>query len=127
MPSESAALARILTALVVSALSINAAFGDCRAFAQSAPAIEDAAPPGFTMERTGGEHDFDYFEGAWTTVQRRLKVRGVGSNDWETFPGNLCMSLHLGGIATVDELYFPTLDRAGLTLRTFDREKRQWS
>jgi hypothetical protein len=30
-------------------------------------------------------------------------------------------------LATVDELYFPTLDRAGLTLRTFDRERRQWS
>ena len=33
------------------------------------------------------------------------------------------MSPYLEGMATVDELYFPTRKRAGLTLRTFDREK----
>jgi len=31
------------------------------------------------------------------------------------------------GEATVDELYFPTKGWAGLTVRTFDLEKRQWS
>lgn len=86
-----------------------------------------AIPPGYTTERTGTAHDFDYFEGGWTTRQRRLKARGVGSNDWEEFPATLCMSLRLGGIATVDELYMPTKQRAGLTLRTFDLQKRQWS
>ena len=84
-------------------------------------------PPGYSTARTGSTHDFDYFVGAWTTAQRRLKVRGVGSNEWEEFPGNLCMSLYLGGMATVDELYLPTKGSAGLTLRTFDRETRQWS
>ena len=84
-------------------------------------------PPGYTTARTGTAHDFDYFEGAWTTHQRRLKARGVGSTDWEEFPATLCMSLYLGGIATVDELYMPTKQRAGLTLRTFDLQKRQWS
>ena len=39
----------------------------------------------------------------------------------------LCMALYLGGIATVDELYFPTKGWAGLTLRTFDLDKHQWS
>jgi hypothetical protein len=84
-------------------------------------------PPGYTTTRTGTAHDFDYFEGAWTTRQRRLKARGVGSTDWEEFPATLCMSLYLGGIATVDELYMPTKQRSGLTLRTFDLQKRQWS
>lgn len=37
------------------------------------------------------------------------------------------MSHYLGGMITVDELYFPTKGWAGLTLRTFDLEKRQWS
>lgn len=87
----------------------------------------ESVPPGFTMERTGSEHDFDYFEGGWTTVQRRLRQRGVGSTDWEVFPGNLCATPYLAGHATVDEIYFPTLDRAGLTLRLFDGERRQWS
>ncbi|HZD53094.1 MAG TPA: hypothetical protein VE175_08605, partial [Woeseiaceae bacterium] len=31
------------------------------------------------------------------------------------------------GKATVDELYFPTKGWAGLTVRTFDVEKHQWS
>ena len=88
---------------------------------------EEVVPPGYSTARTGSMHDFDYFVGGWTTHQRRLKARGVGSNDWEEFSGNLCMSLYLDGIVTVDELYFPTKGSAGLTLRTFDREKRQWS
>jgi hypothetical protein len=84
-------------------------------------------PPGYTMTRTGDLHDFDYFAGGWTTHQRRLKARDTGSNEWEEFPATLCMSLYLDGLATVDELYFPTKGWAGLTLRTFDLKKRQWS
>lgn len=92
------------------------------ALAQSTP-----APPGFTMARAGDVHDFDYFEGGWITAQRRLRQRGVGSHDWEEFPATLCMTHYLGGAATVDELYMPTLNRAGLTLRVFDPNARQWS
>lgn len=93
----------------------------------SASAAEESKPPGYTLERTGTQHDFDYFEGGWTTRQRRLKTRGAGADDWEVFPGNLCISLYLEGAATVDELYFPTLKSVGFTVRLFDNEKRQWS
>jgi hypothetical protein len=86
-----------------------------------------AAPPGFTLTRTGSEHDFDYFEGGWTTVQHRLAESHDGKPEWKVFPGNLCMRLYLNGHVTVDELDFPTLGTAGLTLRTFDKQKRQWS
>jgi hypothetical protein len=86
-----------------------------------------AVPPGFSMERTGTMHDFDYFVGGWTTKQHRLKARNVGSKEWEEFSGNLCMSLYLGGMATVDELDFPSKGTAGLTLRTFDPKTKQWS
>lgn len=95
--------------------------------AASASETTDSAPPGYSTARTGGVHDFDYFAGAWTTRQHRLKARGVGSTEWEDFPATLCMTPYLGGMATVDELYMPTKDRAGLTLRTFDPERRQWS
>ena len=84
-------------------------------------------PPATVTTHTGDAHDFDYFVGGWTTQQRRLKARGVGSNDWEEFPATLCMRLYLDGIATVDELFLPTKGWAGLTLRTFDARKRQWS
>ena len=80
-------------------------------------AVAPSTPPGYTTTRTGDVHDFDYFAGGWTTHQRRLKTRGVGGTEWEEFPATLCMSLYLGGIATVDELYFPTKGWAGLTLR----------
>src|SRR5262245_35446563 len=90
----------------------------------AAPPAAASGPPGYTLTRTGGVHDFDYFAGGWTTVQRRLKARGAGSNDWEEFPATLCMSLYLGGMATVDELWFPTKSWAGLTLRTFDTAKQ---
>jgi hypothetical protein len=84
-------------------------------------------PPGYSTSRTGDVHDFDYFVGGWNTRQRRLRARGVGSSDWEEFPATLCMTPYLGGVATVDELYMPTRTSAGLTLRTFDLQRRQWS
>ena len=93
-----------------------------------ASAVASAAlPPGYSTSRTGSVHDFDYFAGAWTTRQHRLRARGVDSRDWEDFPATLCMRLYLDGLATVDELYMPTQRAAGLTLRTFDPAKRQWS
>jgi|SRR5215813_746865 len=85
------------------------------------------ALPTTVTTRSGDVHDFDYFAGAWTTRQRRLMARGVGGNDWDEFPATLCMTLYLDGMATVDELLFPTKGWAGLTLRTFDIQKRQWS
>src|ERR1700734_1674089 len=100
----------------------------CAAFsAAGADAASTNLPPGYSTSRTGGVHDFDYFAGAWITEQRRLKARGVGSADWEQFSATQCLTLYLGGLATVDELYIPAKDRAGLTLRAFDVEKRQWS
>lgn len=93
--------------------------------AVAAPAAE--LPPGYTMARTGNMQDFDYFVGGWTTHQRRLKSRGTGSTEWEEFAATECLSLYLAGMATVDELYFPATGRSGLTLRTFDPDRHQWS
>lgn len=94
----------------------------------AAPPGTADVPPGYSTHVTGSARDFDYFMGSgWITHQHRLKARGVGSHDWEDFPGILCAAPYLGGIATVDELYFPTRGTAGLTLRTFDSATRQWS
>ncbi len=49
------------------------------------------------------------------------------STEWGRVSATLCMTPHLEGTATVDEIWFPTKQWAGLTLRTFDLEKRQWS
>ena len=113
------------SALVVPILAC-AGLGGCAAPAPPQKA-ETAVPPGYTVSRTGNVHDFDYFAGGWTTHQRRLKQRGVAGTEWDEFPATLCMALYLDGMATVDELHFPTKGWAGLTLRTFDLEKSQWS
>src|SRR5579872_4585620 len=84
-------------------------------------------PPGYSTSRTGTLHDFDYFAGAWTTVQHRLKTRADGSKSWESFPATLCMQPYLGGLVTVDEMYMPTKGRAGVTVRAFDLRKHQWA
>lgn len=100
----------------------------CAAFSvAAAQTTSGGSPPGYTTSRTGDVHDFDYFVGGWTTKQRRLKTRHVGSSDWEEFPAVECLTPYLDGAATVDELYMPTKNRAGLTVRTFDLEKRQWA
>jgi hypothetical protein len=72
-----------------------------------------ADPPGYTLARQGDMHDFDFLGGAWTTVQRRLKARNVGSRDWDEFPAQLCLTHYLDGIANVDELHMPTLGGRG--------------
>ncbi len=107
-----------LTAVVIAAglgITVSAGAGD-------AP-----LPPGYTTARVGNVDDFDDLAGAWTTQQQRLKERGTGGDEWETFPATLCMTEYLDGKANVDEVWFPTQGRAGLTVRTFDTDKRQWS
>ena len=102
-------------------LAITFAAHPCPVFAD-----QGSVPPGYTLDRTGHLHDFDYFRGGWTTHQHKLLNRDAGGTQWEDFDGNLCMSLYLDGLATVDELYFPSKKSAGLTLRTFDIRKKQW-
>jgi hypothetical protein len=101
------------------------ALSACAASANPTPAAP--ALPGYTLARTGDLHDFDFIDGAWTVSNRRLDRRGVGSTNWEEFPATICGKVHLGGVANVDELVFPTKGWAGLTVRTFDRAKKQWS
>ena len=95
--------------------------------AAAGPSKADLAKaPGYTTSRTGGPHDFDWMAGAWTTVQHRLKARGIGSKEWEDFPATLCAAQYLGGLVTVDELWMPTKSWRGVTVRTFELEKHQW-
>jgi hypothetical protein len=115
-----------LCKVLVLSMAACAAVGSAAA-AQPADTSATSLPPGYTITRTGTVHDFEYFTGGWTIKQHRLKKRGVGSNEWEDFPATLCMSPYLGGMITVDELYVPTKGWAGLTLRTFNLAKHQWS
>lgn len=93
-----------------------------------APAASPTRPEASHADApTGDLHDFDTFAGAWTFKNRRLKARGVGSTEWDEFPAMSCTTTHLDGVSNVDEVYFPTKGWAGLTVRTFDTAKHQWS
>jgi hypothetical protein len=76
---------------------------------------------------TGDIHDFDFFVGDWQSTNRRLKKRWVGSDDWEVFPNTVHCESHMGGIVNIDEVEFTTQGWSGMTVRTFDLQKRQWS
>jgi len=76
---------------------------------------------------TGDLHDFDFFVGDWTSVNRRLKQRWVGSKEWDVFPNTVHCESHMGGVVNTDEVVFPTKGWSGMTVRTFNLKKRQWS
>ena len=83
--------------------------------------------PSLLTHVTGDVHDFDFLAGDWKIVNRRLKARGVGSDEWDEFPATSHARLHLGGVANVDEIRFHTQGWSGMTIRTFDLQTRQWS
>ena len=62
-------------------------------------------------------HDFDFNHGDWDVTNRRLKVRGVGSDDWEVFPSFETAQLLMDGAVSIDESDFPTKGFRGMTLR----------
>lgn len=70
--------------------------------------------------------DFDFLNGRWTVVNRRLKQRWSSSQEWEVFPATAEARSVLAGGAQLDEIMFPTKGFTGLTLRLFDVARRQW-
>jgi quinol monooxygenase YgiN len=81
----------------------------------------------YSTQLTGSRQDFDFIAGTWSLSNRRLKARGAGSHDWDSFPARSTGMLLLGGLVNVDEIVFPTKSWSGVTFRTFDVEKKQWS
>ena len=110
--------------ILVGALAGTGAMSLLLSAATGAPA-RAAAPVNDTLP-TGDVHDFDFFVGTWNIVNRRLKKRWVGSDDWDVFPATFRSENRLGGVVNIDEGVFPTKGWSGVTLRTFVLEKRQW-
>ncbi|MBM0234336.1 hypothetical protein JNW91_22325 [Micromonospora sp. STR1_7] len=71
--------------------------------------------------------DFDFFVGTWNVVNRRLRERLVGSDEWEEFAGVSVAHGFFGGGGHFDEITFPTKGFSGATLRIFDPATGQWS
>jgi hypothetical protein len=85
------------------------------------------AAPGYTLERTGDVHDFDFLAGNWQVLNRRLRQRGSGSGEWDEFPATMHARLHLDGTANSDEIVFHTQGWSGMTVRAFEVAQRRWA
>lgn len=72
-------------------------------------------------------NDFDFLVGSWTVVNRRLRTRLTGDDEWETFPATATSQRLFDGAGNLDEIVFPTRGMRGLTLRLFDPERKEWS
>jgi hypothetical protein len=93
---------------------------------EAAPSSNAAFPTGDALP-TGDIRDFDFFVGKWTSVNSRLKQRWVGSEEWDIFPNTVVCESRMGGVVNIDEVVFPTKGWSGMTIRTFDLEKKRWS
>ena len=72
-------------------------------------------------------NDFDFFVGSWDSAQKRLKKLLAGCTEWDEFPAKSeCVRL-MGGLASLDEVSFPTKGWSGVTLRLFSPEREEWS
>ncbi len=74
-----------------------------------------------------GRHDFDFLHGRWHSIQRRLRKRLAGCDEWDEFPADLHCQPMLGGLGNTDELSSPTMSYTGLALRLYDEADRTWS
>ena len=80
-----------------------------------------------STEFIGRPHDFDFLVGRWHIANRRLRRRGVGSNDWMEFDATTQAFSHLGGLVSVDDNLFSGLDAGGLSFRTLDVAAQRWN
>jgi hypothetical protein len=74
-----------------------------------------------------GRHDFDFLHGRWYTVQRKLRKRLAGCEDWDEFSAELHCTPVLGGLGNFDELASAAMTYTGLALRLYDDTARTWS
>jgi hypothetical protein len=78
-------------------------------------------------EFIGRPHDFDFLVGRWHIANRRLRQRGVGSDEWIEFEARTQAWSHLGGLVSVDDNLFADLGAGGLSFRTLDITAQRWN
>ena len=75
----------------------------------------------------GGVHDFDFLIGSWNVLNRRLKKRFIGNNEWDEFPATSVLETRMGGVVNIDEYFAPARGFSGTTLRVLNQQTRQWA
>ncbi|MCM2420584.1 hypothetical protein [Streptomyces sp. RKAG293] len=72
-------------------------------------------------------NDFDFLTGSWDVANRWRTDFLDETSEWEEFPAVSHASGHFEGGANFDEIVFPTKEFAGLTVRLYDTERKEWS
>ena len=76
---------------------------------------------------SNSRNGFDFNQGRWRVAHRRLKARGVGSDDWSAFETTTDAQLLMGGTVSVDETDFPEAGFKGMSLRLYDPVQDRWA
>jgi hypothetical protein len=78
---------------------------------------------------TSSKHDFDFFEGKWTIVNKKLNARLEDCTEWTIFPSTQEMYPVLNGIGNIDNFIanFDGQPFEGMTVRLFNPATRLWS
>jgi hypothetical protein len=80
------------------------------------------------MQARGTAHDFDFLFGRWSVLNRCLRERLAGSDEWEEFAATSVARPLLDGLGNEDE--FRTDHDGGMigmSFRFFDPKTRLWS
>jgi hypothetical protein len=81
-----------------------------------------------TTNCIGRPHDFDFLVGgSWHVVNRRLRRRLPGGDDWTTFEHTFHAQVLVDGQVSIDENVFASEGFTGLTFRTLDVAAQRWA
>lgn len=74
-------------------------------------------------------NNFDFLVGKWSVLNRRLKERLVGCEDWEEFTGEMETREILNGNGTMDEMRSPHFGDGfvGFSVRICDPKSSEWT
>jgi hypothetical protein len=78
---------------------------------------------------TSSKHDFDFFEGKWNLLNKKLKTRLNDCTEWIEFHSTQEMHKILNGIGNIDN-FLATFDGEkfeGMSLRLFNPKTKLWS
>lgn len=82
-----------------------------------------------TPAASSSQHDFDFLQGNWQVLNRKLKTRLNGCTEWLEFPATQEFWKVLQGMGNTDR-FITVVDGKpfeGLTLRLFNPATRLWS
>ncbi len=82
-----------------------------------------------TASPNSSKHDFDFYQGKWKLLNKKLKIRLNNSTEWTEFESTQEMYKVLNGTGNIDN-YLATFDGVpfeGMSIRLFNPKTKLWS